>query len=676
MTRLPFGFAFLVAIPALAAPTRFFTLDTPASLAGSRFFGVAVRPDGGLEALPPLVPLATLAEPLAQALAVDSQGTVFVGTGHPARLYRVAEKGTELLAELSADQITSLVVAPDGALYATTALPATLVRIRGGKLETLATLTEGNFWDVAFFAGKLVLAAGNPGRLLTLTPKGLELVAEIPDRHARCLAVAGNRLLVGTSGKGLILAYDGVTLGVLYDSAFSEISSLAATPDGSVVATALTGDPTLGQKPGEGQPTVTVSTGAASGETGRFASEVLRVSPEGAVTTLARFEKDLALTTAWDTSQVLVGTALEGKLFQILDTQTLELDTVDAGQVTRIAQGGQVVLTQEPVKVLVRRGPPHGTFTSAPLDAGQPARWGRLAAVVFGPCTVSFRSGNSQEVNDTWSSWSPPAPCTETPIPAPQARFLQVKLELGPGRAQVERLQVAYRQINLPPSIKELKVYAPGEVFLKTPPPSERIVEVSHPDLSGIFTTLEDEKDTQAQLGKKYYLVGYQTVSWKVEDPNGDPVRFRVEIQRQGGPWWPVRENLESVQMAVDTQALADGLYRFRLTATDAPGNPEQPAQAQAVSSWFVVDNSPPAVSVRRDGAFWIIEAADELSPIAVAEYNRDAARWLPLAPEDGLLEGTRERFRVPVAPGTHVLSVRVIDDHHNRKVVAVEEKP
>jgi hypothetical protein len=30
----------------------------------------------------------------------------------------------------------------------------------------------------------------------------------------------------------------------------------------------------------------------------------------------------------------------------------------------------------------------------------------------------------------------------------------------------------------------------------------------------------------------------------------------------------------------------------------------------------------------------------------------------------------------LPVAKGKHVLSVRVVDDHHNRGVVAVEEGP
>jgi hypothetical protein len=413
--------ALLVAVPALAAPTRFFTLDTPATLAGSRSTGVAVRPDGGLQALPPLVPLATLNEPLAQAMAEDSQGNVYVGTGHPARLYRIGEKGAELLGELEADQITSLVVAPDGSLFATTALPATVVRFRQGKLETVATLAQGNLWDSAFFAGKLVLAAGNPGRLLTLSPKGLELLTEIPDRHARCLASTGGKLIVGTSGKGLILSYDGTNLGVLYDSGFTEIASLAAGANGTVVATALTGDPTLGQKPGEGQPSVSVSTTAPSPETGRFTSEVLLVSPQGAVTTLVRFDKELAFTVAWDGPTVLVGTGLEGRLVQVVETVTVQLDTVDAGQITRLGSGGRLVLTQEPVKVLRRRGFPRAPLPPRPWTPANRRSGGALPPPFREPVGPAFApaTARSPTIPGVRGPRPPPAPKPWQTYPRP-----------------------------------------------------------------------------------------------------------------------------------------------------------------------------------------------------------------------------------------------------------------
>ena len=166
-------------------------------------------------------------------------------------------------------------------------------------------------------------------------------------------------------------------------------------------------------------------------------------------------------------------------------------------------------------------------------------------------------------------------------------------------------------------------------------------------------------------------------MSWKAEDPNGDPLQFTVEIQKAGTAiWWKVRENLETTSLALDTQALADGMYRFRLTATDAPANPVAPATAQMLSSWVVVDNTPPVVTVVRKGDAWLVTVDDALSPIVRVEWNRDADVWHAMAPEDGLLDRKHETFRIPAQPGSHVVAVRAVDEHHNRAVAAVEERP
>ncbi len=683
-----------------ATQTRHFVLDTPRALAGATGRGVAVFPDGSLRPLPPLETAVVFEEPLGLALAAAPDGTVYVGTGHPARIYRIRDNRKELLSEVKADQITALLLDPDGDLWASTAAPATLVRARRGKAsaEPVATLAEGNLWDLAWFKGGLIVAAGNPGRLMRLGAKGLELAVAIPDHHARCLAVSGEHLFVGTSGKGLVLRWDGVTPpGVLYDSGFTEIAALAAAPDGSVYAAGLTGDPTLGRpskEEGGTNPTVTVAVTegpatpppAAEKGGGSATSEIVRILPAGAATVAHRFTKPIADALAWGDQGLVIGTGMEGELWQLVEGAAAQLDSVNAGQVVRLAAAGNVVLAAGPVKLLERHGPPHGTFTSPVLDAGQPAQWGevRLQGQLppAGACTIRFRSGVTGVPDDTWSAWTAPQPCANAVATAAPARNLQWQVELQPPTqgppTRIGRVEVAYRQINLPPEIKEFTVHEPGEIFLKSPPPSDRIIEVQHPDLSGIFTTLDDEgPERQPTLGKKYYRVGYQSLSWRAEDPNGDPLRFKLEVQRMGSDsWWLVRGDLETTVIAIDTQALADGMYRFRLTATDAPANPDSPATAQALSSWVLVDNTPPVLTATRQGNVWLVTADDALSPIAQVEWNRDADAWHPIAPEDGVLDGQHERFRIPVAPGTHVLAIRAVDDHHNRATLAVEEKP
>ncbi len=693
---LPVVLAVLALARADASQTRRFALDTPHALAGATGHGVRIFPDGTLQALPPLAAVASFDEPLGLALAVAPDGTAFVGTGHPARIYRIRDGKKELLGEPKADQVTALLLDPEGGVWATTAVPALLLHSARGKagFEEAARLKDGSLWDLAWFQGAPVLAAGDPGRLMRLAAKGLEVVAAIPDRHARCLAVSGGTLLVGTSGKGLVMRWTGDGApGVVYDSTFTEIAALAVAPDGSAYAAALTGDPTLGKPPAkvEGGATVTVSVSESPSATpptpkGASTSEIVHILPAGAATTVHRFTKQIAGTLVWGDPGLVIGTGLEGELWQIVAGSAAMLDTVDAAQVVRVAAGGEWVLTQTPTRLLRRSGKPHGTFASPALDAGQPAQWGDAAlageALPAGGCSLRFRSGATGTPDETWSAWSAPLACPGGQVTAPPARYLQWQVELEPpaGAAtpRVGRVEVAYRQINLPPEIREFTVHDPGEVFLKGPPPSDRIVDVQHPELSGIFTTLDDEaRENQDRLGKKYYRVGYQSLSWKADDPNGDPLRFTVEVQKAGSDaWWKVRDGLDTVVLALDTQALADGLYRFRLTATDAPANPVAPATAQMLSSWVVVDNTPPAITLVRKGDAWLVTVDDALSPIARAEWNRDAEEWHPLAPEDGLLDRKHETFRIPAAPGTHVLAVRAVDDHHNRATAAVEEKP
>jgi hypothetical protein len=238
--------------PAQAALVRRFALDTTHALAGSEGRGVAVFPDGSLQPVGALATVADFEEPLGLALAVAPDGTAYVGTGHPARIWRVREGRKELVGELDADQITAFALDPRGVLYASTAVPALLVRLpaQATRLEVVTRLHDGNVWDLAWYHDELVAAAGNPGRLLRLTPKGFEKIADVPDAHARCLAVAGDFLYIGTSGKGLVMRWDGKgPVGVLADSSFTEIASLAAAPDGTVWAAAVTGDPTMGKPP-------------------------------------------------------------------------------------------------------------------------------------------------------------------------------------------------------------------------------------------------------------------------------------------------------------------------------------------------------------------------------------------------------------------------------------------
>ena len=158
-------------------------------------------------------------------------------------------------------------------------------------------------------------------------------------------------------------------------------------------------------------------------------------------------------------------------------------------------------------------------------------------------------------------------------------------------------------------------------------------------------------------------------------------MRYDVEARREGGPWFPVRSDVEDSYLSFDTTALADGRYRFRVTASDRFSQPEGEAlTAVEESPLAVVDNTPPALKVeskRLDGGALELRilASDALSPVLRAEGSLNADRWRLLPAEDGAADSPVERFvfRVPKPSGPAVLAVRVVDAAGNVAAVSVE---
>jgi hypothetical protein len=242
----------------------------------------------------------------------------------------------------------------------------------------------------------------------------------------------------------------------------------------------------------------------------------------------------------------------------------------------------------------------------------------------------------------------------------------------------VERVVVAMREINLAPKIASLRVEEPGVIYLASPPPTGPVIDRDHPDVNGIFTVI-DPKAAAAKnggSGKKYYRSGFRTVRWKARDANDDALTFRLDVEMKDGPTLLVREDFAGDQLAVDTTALPDGMYRFTLTASDADTNPDGGLERVRSSRWFVVDNTAPDVALTRSGDRWNVSVTDAASAVARVEWSRDGERWNQLAPTDGILDGKRETFSFPAEDDRGLIVVRAIDRHHNRATVgAVEER-
>jgi len=680
---------------ATATETRRWIVDTAEDLLEGRGTDVQVTAEGTVERIAGWAAGPDFEEAVVMAAARADDGSLIVGTGFPARLYRVRGDQAELLADVEAEQITALLATKNGDVLVATVAPGVLYRWRRGSLDEIGRLGEGGIWDLALFDGEVVAAGGPPASIFKVTERGLVRWVELPDVHARCLEPNGDRLLVGTSGKGLMLTVDGSGhLGVLADSPFTEIADLAVG-GGAVWAAALVGEPvtTPRQKKkngdngedGEVETEVTVTTDIKLPEiNGKTAtSEILKLTADGGLLSVHRFAREVATSIAWDGEGLLVGTGFEGEVWRFVNGGGARIATIDAVQIVGVVDGGAALLTQGPGGVLWRRmeGERAGRFRSKAQQFKQPVRFGEYRVEPLSDqLRIRFRSGVSANPDPTWLAWTDWMPASGGSVGLPAARSLQWELDF-PADAKavpvVDRVEVAVVEVNLPPEMKDLKVEEPGVVYLAAPPPTGPVIEAVHPDVNGIFTVIDDSapKNNGSTKGKKYYRAGFRTVSWKVSDPNKDPLQYRLEIEDRNGFSFNVRERIAGTQLGVDTHALPDGTYRFRLTASDAPGNPDGAIEVSRVSRWFTVDNTAPAASLRRTGDLWVVSVSDNLSPIVRAEWSRDGLQWTALAPTDGLLDGREETFEFPAMSGRHIVVVRVVDRQHNRSTAGAVEQ-
>jgi hypothetical protein len=165
-------------------------------------------------------------------------------------------------------------------------------------------------------------------------------------------------------------------------------------------------------------------------------------------------------------------------------------------------------------------------------------------------------------------------------------------------------------------------------------------------------------------------------VSWQAEDPDGDRLVYNLYFRGEGErEWKPLKVNVHENSVSVDGDALADGKYFFRVTASDREANPPAAArEVESISAPVLIDNTPPTIVIGNqhtvNGKVVVeFEAVDAASPLRRCEYSIDAQNWTPIQAADGIIDSLREKFilqldRVP--PGEHVLVIRAVDSANN----------
>ncbi len=648
----------------MAVGTRRFELSRGKDFQGGDLKGVAIDSNGRVHAGLNLGAMA-LAEAQAVWCALPrTDGSLLLGTGNEGKLLEVRAGKTRVLAETKALVVTSLVEGWNGDVFLGTMPSGEIMRWSGGKLSTLVKLEDTqHIWALAYDAASKALfaATGPQGKLFRVEASGkAEVYFDAEEQHLMSLAVAPargeSRIYTGASDKAKLyeLRAPG-RASVLYDFNRTEVRSIVVGPRGDVYAIAneIKAGSTVPSRDDDGD-SGQASKSAGKGVLFRFGTDG---SPEQLLDDSSEHFTSLAL---GPNGQPYVGTGVNGRIYTVDDSHNdvLMADTEER-QVGVILFDGkqQLVATSDPAQLHPVRGigGTDAVWTSKALDAGLRAHFGQLTWTASAPLELSTRSGNTRQPDDTWSAWSDPLTAPGM-TKSPAARYIQIRARW-----------------NLDPSATLSDVTLP---FVTD-------------NLRAVLTSVEVDRDKDDRVSDGGDDIGSSggpvsedadpviKLKWKVDNPDSDELRYRLQYRLAGTPEWldllepgsPLTKN----QFDWDTSDFPEGHYRLRVQASDELSNPpDRVKRHEMYSATIVVDNTPPAlVTLEATGHRVSGTAVDGVGPIARIEMSvAGSGEWYPFFPRDGIYDQQREDFDVDVsalAPASRTLiGVRVYDQANN----------
>ncbi|HMF76238.1 MAG TPA: PQQ-binding-like beta-propeller repeat protein, partial [Bryobacteraceae bacterium] len=176
-----------------------------------RLTNLSLSADGALQPGPGVRWNSSLDQPALWSLAAAPDGSVYAGTGHTGKLYRVAADGRpSLLWSAGQSEIFALSVDAKGVLYAGTSPNGGVYRIEGGQATEVWHSPAKYIWAIqAAPDGTLFVATGEQGRVYRLAPAGAQAYSadvyyETGQANVTALSLGGGHLYAGTDPNGIL----------------------------------------------------------------------------------------------------------------------------------------------------------------------------------------------------------------------------------------------------------------------------------------------------------------------------------------------------------------------------------------------------------------------------------------------------------------------------------------
>jgi hypothetical protein len=575
-------------------------------------------------------------------LQFDRQGRLYVATGAPGAVYRVAlTKSTAAKPELvyASDEphIRALLVAPGGELFAGSDGSGLVYRIEpDGKAFVL------------FEAAKREITA------LALGAKGQLYVAAVGERGRSPLPP------LPVTGAASVTA----TITIVQPGSVQAFNGNTVIPEGSDVYEIPAGEAGLGT------PVVQEAGGAPH----RIWSS----------------RDDIVYALYATADGLLAASGNRGHMYRISeDGSYSDIGHLAASQVTGFAESsaGLYAATANTGKLyLLGAGKPgQGSYESDVFDAQVHSLWGRIEVLAQGSYELYARTGNVENPLRGWTDWKRvTANDGEPGLTA--ARYLQWKAELAPG-ATITSVGVNYLPGNLAPVVDEI-VVVPGvraNAQAGQPQlPQQTSISFGSQGGGGGQSFDNGANGPLAAIRDKSAV----TARWAAHDDNGDELTFALYYRAEGDggdrAWRLLKDKLTDRFYTFDATLLPDGAYRMKVVASDAPSHPPgEGLSGEHESASFLIDTATPAVTglsatLAGRSVHVTATATDMATPIARAEYSVDAGPWQYVEPVGRLSDSLVEHYefsasldpaeggKVALPASEHTVTLRVFDRYEN----------
>jgi hypothetical protein len=597
-------------------------------------------------------------QPVIWSIAQASDGTLYAGTGHRGRVYKVTPSGqSSILWTSDQPEIFAIAVDSHGIVYAGSSPNGMIYRIEDGKATEYYATGAKYIWSLSVGPDNALYAGtGDNGKIYRISGanSGEEYYATGQSHVTGLSFDREGRLLAGTEPNGILYRVTAKDKAfALYDASLPEIRAVAQAADGSIYAVGLGGS--VNRKlqqvnqaaqgaTAAGTPTfstsITVTADAAAGEVkppdpnkaaaatptpatttttttttanavevaGVDKSAIYRIRPDNTVETLWSSKEENVYDLLPTGNQIVFSTDSNGRIYRLSADRrlTLVLQTTE-GATTRLlpSSAGVLAATGNLGRIyrLEQQTADKGAYESPVYDAGSIARWGHIhwtGDPAGGNIALRTRSGNSLRPDSTWSDWSPVVNSPDEQMGSPNARYVQWRAELtrsGANSPSLENVSIAYLPQNSPPVVKSITaVMTLSQAAAKSTGTSSAGSTAAY----SISVTDTGDAGPASSTGTPTQTLSRAanqqlTISWQAEDPDNDRLVYTLYFRGEGEREWKLlKGNVHELSYSVDGDTLADGRYFFRVVASDREANPADSAREAELISSPVLIDNTP----------------------------------------------------------------------------------